>query len=127
MKKLFATIIMLLMLTGCTGINTSVAVNVATDTAFVMVLQNNPTYKPIVVQLLTELKETLKGNITYDFFIIDISKRFAGKYAYVGVILTGYISADKPLFETYLPMLESYKVAIVAKLDRFILLAGSLG
>ncbi|MBE3141523.1 MAG: hypothetical protein IMZ53_13185 [Thermoplasmata archaeon] len=125
MKKLFAVLVILLalMFVGCTGLNTSVAVNVATDTAFVMALQNNPAYKVPVVIALKEVKAVLTGSITYDDLIIQITKAFGPKYAVLGVILSGYIAQDKPIFETYLPMLESYKVGILTKIDRFILLA----
>lgn len=126
MKKLFAAIIMLAMLmgyVGCTGLNTSVAVNVATDTAFVLALQSNPTYKAPVIVALKEVKAVLTGTVTYDDLIIQITKAFGPKYAVIGVVLSGYIAEDKPLFETYLPMLESYKAGILAKIDRFILLA----
>lgn len=124
MKKLLLGIIMLVFLVGCAGMNASVPVNVATDVAFVMVLQNNPSYKVPVVAGLNAVKTYLSGSVTYDDLILFISKQFGGKYAYVGVILSGYLDTDKPIFETYLPMLETYKVAIIAKIDRLILLAG---
>lgn len=123
MKKLFAVIIMLAMLVGCTGLNTSVAVNVATDTAFVLVLQNNPAYKVPVVIALKQIKAGLTGTITYDELVLLITQAFGPKYAVIGVVLSGYIAEDKPIFETYLPMLESYKAGILTKIDRFILLA----
>lgn len=125
MKKLLVVFAMLVafMFSGCTGLNTSVAVNVVTDTAFVLALQNNPSYKVPVVVALEEIKAFLSGSLTYDDLIIQITKSFGPKYAVIGVVLSGYIAEDKPLFETYLPMLESYKVGILTKIDRFILLA----
>lgn len=126
MKKYFAVISMLVMfmlVVGCTGLNTSVAVNVATDTAFVLVLQNNPTYKAPVIVALKEIKAGLTESISYDTLVLLITKAFGPKYAVVGVVLSGYIAEDKPIFETYLPMLESYKAGILVKVDRFILLA----
>ena len=123
MKKLILIAIILGMLFGCTGLKNNVAVNVATDTAFVMVLQNNPTYKPVVAKALQDVKMFLKGTVTYDDLMVFLSKQFDGKYAYVCVIITGYIDTDKPIFETYLPMLESYKVDIIKKIDRLILLS----
>lgn len=123
MKKILISLLAVFMLFGCTGLNTSVAVNVATDTAFVLVLQNNPTYKAPVIAALKEVKAVLTGSITYDTLVIQITKVFGPKYAVIGVVLSGYIAEDKPLFETYLPMLESYKAGILVKIDRFILLA----
>jgi hypothetical protein len=122
MKKLLLVVLML-MAFGCTGINTNVAVNVASDTAFVLALQNNPSYKPVVIKALTETKALLTGSLTYDDLMVAIATKLPGKYAVVGVILSGYIQQDKPIVQTYLPMLESYKAAIVTKIDRFLLLA----
>jgi hypothetical protein len=34
-----------------------------------------------------------------------------------------YIGSDKPLFESGVPMLDSYKKGVVDKIDRLILLA----
>ena len=123
MKKLILIAIILGMLFGCTGLKSNVAVNVATDTAFVMVLQNNPTYKPVIAKALQDVKMFLKGTVTYDDLMLFLAKQFDGKYAYVCVIITGYIDTDKPIFETYLPMLESYKIDIIKKIDRLILLS----
>lgn len=123
MKKLILIAIILGMLFGCTGLKNNVAVNVATDTAFVMVLQNNPTYKPVIAKALQDVKMFLKGIVTYDDLMLFLAKQFDGKYAYVCVIITGYIDTDKPIFETYLPMLESYKIDIIKKIDRLILLS----
>jgi len=123
MKKLILIVVILGMLFGCTGLKNNVAVNVATDTAFVMVLQNNPTYKPVIAKALQDVKMFLKGIVTYDDLMLFLAKQFDGKYAYVCVIITGYIDTDKPIFETYLPMLESYKIDIIKKIDRLILLS----
>lgn len=124
MKKLFVGVLMVLMLFGCAGMNASVPVNIATDIAFVTVLQNNPSYKVPVVSALQATKVFLNGKVTYDDLILFINKQFGGKYAYVGVILMSYLDTDKPVFETYLPLLEEYKAGIIKKLDRFIMLAG---
>ena len=123
MKRLMILVVALGLFIGCAGLNTSVAVNVATDTAFVMALQNNPTYKPVVTKALQDVKLFLNGTVTYDDLMLFLAKQFNGKYAYVCVILTGYIDTDKPIFETYLPMLASYKAGIIKKIDRLILLA----
>ena len=109
---------------GCEGMNASVPVNVATDTAFVLVLQNNPSYKPAVVAGLNSVRAVLGRDITYDDLILEISKAFGGKYAYVGVILTGYIDTDKPIFETNLTLFQAYKDGVIKKIDRLLLLAG---
>lgn len=123
MKKLFAVILMLAMVTGCAGLNTSIAVNVATDTAFVLALQNNPSYKVPVIDALNKIKTFLNGKVTYDDLILEISKQLPDKYAAVAVILIGYIETDKPVFETYLTMFDSYKAGVITKIDRLILLA----
>jgi hypothetical protein len=123
MKKLFAGIMLLLMLVGCAGLNTSTAVNVATDTAFVLALQNNPSYKAPVIFALQNIKTFLSRKVTYDDLILEISKQLPDKYAVIAIILTGYIETDKPVFETYLSMLDSYKGDISNKIDRLILLA----
>lgn len=122
MKKLLLGILLLVMVSGCTGLNVNVAANVASDLAFTLVLQNNPTYKPIVSKGLQDIKAFLVGTVTYDDLILQISKVFDGKYAYIGVILSGYIEADTPIFQTYQPLLDSYKAGVIKKLDRFILL-----
>ena len=112
------------MVSGCAGLNVGVPVNIATDVAFVMVLQNNPSYKPAVIVGLNAVKTYLSGEVTYDDLILFISKQFGGKYAYIGIIITAYIDTDKPIFETYLPLLEKYKEGVLKKIDRFIILAG---
>ncbi len=108
---------------GCTGINTSTATNIATDTALAAVLQNNPEYKPAVVSALKGVKVFLEGKVTYAELLAEVSRRFDGKYAYVGVIIAGYLDADKPVFESNIALLDSYKEAVSARLDRWILLA----
>lgn len=123
MKNLLAVMVMVVVMTGCTGINTGVMVNVATDAAFVLVLQNNPSYKPVVIAALTEVKSMLANSMTYDELVLAIAAKLPGKYAVVAVALSAYISSDKPYFETYLPMLDSYKQAVATKIDRFLFLA----
>lgn len=123
MKKIFAAILMLAFITGCTGLNASTSVNVATDTAFVLALQNNPSYKAPVIDALNKIKTFLSGKVTYDDLILEISKQLPDKYAVIAVVLTGYIETDKPVFETYLSMLDSYKVDVIKKIDRLITLA----
>lgn len=126
MKRIMLLLVGLMMIftVGCTGLNANVAMNVATDTAFVMVMQNNPSYKPVVIAGLNTVKTFLGGNVTYDDLMLMLSKQFDGKYSYVYVIISGYINTDKPISETVLPMLGSYKAGIIAKVDRLILLAG---
>lgn len=124
MKKIFLTILCLVILIGCTGLNTNTAINAATDTAFVLVLQNNPDYKLAVVTALTGIKTFLSGKVTYDQLITEITKQLPGKYAVIATMLTAYISADQPVSTTYLSMLDSYKAGVIKKIDRFILLAG---
>jgi hypothetical protein len=126
MKKLFVGILLVILLTGCTGLNTAInnpAINATTDIAFTLILQNNPTYKPAVVTALNSIKIFLSGKVTYNQLIIEISKQLPGQYAVVATILTAYIAADRPVSIDYLAMLDSYKAGIITKIDRFILLA----
>ncbi|MEN6420313.1 MAG: hypothetical protein ABFD76_00070 [Smithella sp.] len=123
MKKLFIAMMFCFFVVGCGGLNVNTATNVATDTAFVMVLQNNPDYKAPVIDALNQIKIFLSGKVTYDDLILEIAKVLPDKYAVVAVVLTGYIETDKPIFETYISMLDSYKAGIVTKIDRLILLA----
>jgi hypothetical protein len=122
MKKLFVGIMFLIMLAGCAGLNTSTATNIASDVAFTMVLQNNPSYKAPVASALQSIRDYLSGEVTYNDLIKMISDVLPDQYAVVAIILTGYIETDKPVFETYLPMFDSYKEGIIAKIDRFLLL-----
>lgn len=126
MKKTLAVLIVAVSLFGlvsCAGMNASVPVNIATDIAFVTVLQNNPSFKAPVVAGLTGIKVYLAGNVTYDDLIIFINKQFGGKYSYVGVILMAYLDTDKPLSTTWLNMSDAYKQAIIVKIDRLLILA----
>lgn len=122
MKKIFTIILVVGLLMGC-SLNTNVPINIATDIAFTAALQNNPTYKVPVLTALNSVKTYLNSNITYDDLILYINKQFAGKYIYIGIILADYIATDKPIFETYLPMFEEYKIEIIKKIDRLIILA----
>lgn len=124
MKKLIFGIVILVMLmvTGC-ALNTNVPVNAATDILFVGVLQNNPAYKAPVIAALQSVKVYLNGSVTYDDLMLFITKQFGPKYIYVGIILSDYIAADTPVFETWLPMFDEYKVEINRKIDRLIILA----
>lgn len=124
MKKMILMILSLMLLFGCTGLNTNTTINAATDTAFVLIMQNNPSYKPVVVDALKAVKNALSGSITYDQLIAEITKQLPGQYAVVATMLSAYISADQPVSTSLLPMLDSYKEGVVKKIDRFILLAG---
>jgi hypothetical protein len=123
MKKLFVGIVFLMMVVGCAGLNTSTTINASTDVAFALFIQNNPNHKAEVVIALNKIKTFLNGKVTYDDLILEISKQLPDKYAVIAVVLTGYIETDKPVFETYLSMLDSYKVDVVKKIDRLIALA----
>ncbi len=128
MKRILVGLIGLAMVVmlcvGCTGINANVATNIASDVTFATVMKNNPNLKAPVVKALQSTRDYLQtGGVTYDDLLVYISKQFAGQYAYVGVILSGYIETDKPIFQTYLPLLDSYKAAVTAKIDRFLVLA----
>ena len=129
MKKFYLAVLCFVMFVmGCTGLNTAAnnpAINVVTDTAFVLVLQNNPQYKPVVVAALQNIKILLNGKLTYDQLIAEITKLLPGEYAVVGVMLTAYIAADKPISETYLSMFDAYKAGVIVKIDRFLMLAGA--
>ena len=120
---------MVLVLSGCasltSGLNTNQAANLATDTAFVLVLNHNPQYRPVVIESLTAIKAVLASSMTYNDLMLEIADRFPEEsdVAAVGAVLALYIGTDKPLFESVVPMLDSYKLGIVDKIDRLILLA----
>jgi hypothetical protein len=125
-RKIFSLVVAVMLIIGvigCAGFNAGTAVNMATDAAFIAAMIKYPESKPAVVAALTAIKPFLEKNVTYDELIIEISKQFGGKYAYIGIIVADYFAADKPLFETYYPMLDSYKAALNTKIDRFILIA----
>ena len=126
MKRIIVGVFLIVSLLGCTGINTSTTANLATDTAFVLALQNNPTYKTGVLIALQEVKSMLANEMTYDQLIALIASKFDGKYAPYGIIFTSYLAEDEPLSQTYLNMLDSYKADVIKKIDRFILLANSM-
>lgn len=126
MKKLIVSIFLIVALMGCTGINVSTTANLATDAAFVLALQNNPSYKAPTIIALQEIKLLLANEMTYDQLITMIATKFGGKYAVFGVILAGYLAEDKPISQTYLNMLDSYKLDVIKKIDRFLLLANSM-
>lgn len=123
MKKLLIGIVMLGLLAGCAGLNVNVAANVATDTAFVLVLQNNPDFKAPVIAGLERVKTFLSAPVTYDALIAEISKAFGGRYAYVGVIISEYIEGDKPIFESNLTLFDAYRLGVIKKIDQFLILA----
>lgn len=128
MKKIII-VLMVLVLSGCasmtTGLNTNQAANLATDTAFVLFLNHNPSYRPVVIESLTGVKTLLSSSMTYNDLLGEISDRFpeGSDTAAVGAVLALYIGSDKPLFESGIPMLDSYKKGVVDKIDRLILLA----
>jgi hypothetical protein len=123
MKKLFVGIMFLIMLAGCAGLNTSTAINASTDVAFALFIQNNPNHKAEVVTALNGIKTFLNGEVTYDDLILEIAKQLPDQYKVVAVILTSYIEDDKPIFETYFPLLDKYKAGIITKIDRLITIA----
>jgi hypothetical protein len=123
MKKALIVVAMFFILTGCAGLNVNTAANVATDIAFTQVLLNNPGYKAPVTKGLQEVKTFLQGMVTYTDLITQISKSFGGKYAYIGIVIIGYLDTDKPIFETNLTLFDAYKAGVVKKIDRLLLLA----
>jgi len=126
MKKIIVSIFLIVALMGCTGVNVSTTANIAADAAFVLALQNNPSYKAGTILALQEIKALLANEMTYDQLIITISNKFGGKYAIFGIILAGYLAEDKPISQTYLNMLDSYKAGVVKKIDTFLLLANNI-
>lgn len=123
MKKIFVGFMFLMMLAGCAGLNTSTTINASTDVAFALFIQNNPNHKAEVVTALNSIKTFLNGEVTYDDLILEIAKRLPDQYKVVAVILTSYIEDDKPVFETYINLLNSYKAGIIKKIDRLITIA----
>ena len=123
MKKL-VLLLSVLFLFGCVGLQPKPIVTAGTDIAFVLVLQNNPSYKPEIVKALNDIKTVLSGSITYDDLLVQITKLLPGKYAIIASILIGELNGDQPVSTTVFPMLDSYKTDIVKELDHLILLAG---
>src|SRR5665647_903048 len=105
------------------GIVANPVVNIAADGAFYLELKTHPQYKAPVITGLTALKVFLSGSVTYDQLILEITKQFPGDAAALGIILSKYVASDKPIFETFLPMLDSYKASIIVKIDDFLMLA----
>ena len=60
MKKL-VLLLSVLFLFGCVGLQPKPIVTAGTDIAFVLVLQNNPSYKPEIVKALNDIKTVLSG------------------------------------------------------------------
>ena len=123
-KRLLILIVTIGLLISCAGFKPDVAVNMATDVAFSVAVTQHPEIKPLAVAALVGVKEFLAGDVTYDDLILEIARRFAGQYAYVGVIVADYVGADKPISETHLTLFDSYKAGLSKKIDRLILIAG---
>lgn len=129
MKKLIIGLVVFL-LGGCasltTGLNTNQAANLAADTAFVLFLNHNPSARVAVIEGLNGVKAVMGSSVTYQDLLAEISGRFPGDgdMASVGAVLMLYLEGDKPLFESGIPLLDSYKNGLTAKIDRLILLAG---
>ena len=111
---------------GCAGMSGNVPINIATDVAFVMALDKYPAIKPGVVKGLQATKALLSGQLTYDTLMIELLKTFGNEYKYIYIIISGYIAADKPVFESWLNLTDAYKAEIVKKIDRLLLLAGTV-
>jgi hypothetical protein len=111
---------------GCAGMSQNVPVNIATDVAFVMALDKYPATKPGVVKGLQVTKALLSGQLTYDTLMIELLKTFGNEYKYVYIIISGYIAADKPTFESWLNLTDAYKAEVIKKIDRLLLLAGTV-
>jgi hypothetical protein len=110
-------------LIGCTGLQIKTTADVTSDAAFYLVLKNNPDYKAPVIAGLQRVKTFLAGDVTYDALIIEVSKAFGGRYAYIGILLQMEFDTEKPIFETYATLFEAYKIILTKKIDRLILLA----
>ena len=127
MKRILVAFLLLLSLTigGCAGINSGTVVDQASDIAFVSALTVHPEYRPAVVMALQGIKTFLSGSVTYDDLMAQIVKAFPAQYAPIGVLLAGFIETDKPVSTTLIPMLDSYKSAVLVKVNRFLLLSGA--
>ena len=126
MKRLLISILLIGLLFGCAGISANAPVSATLDTAFYLALKNNPQYKSQVVVGLTATKVFLSGSVTYDQLIAEITKQFSGDYAAIGIILSGYVSTDKPISTNLFPMSDAYKSAIIMEIDKFLLLASTI-
>jgi hypothetical protein len=121
--SLFVAVMLIVGVIGCTGFNANQVATTASDVALALVLNNNPQYKPAVVVALKTTKTFLEGKVTYDDLMVELAKYTGTKYAYIFVIIAADFGGDKPLFETYLPMLDSYKAGLITRIDRWILIA----
>lgn len=125
MKKIACALLLCCVL-GCSGINTGIVANTAIDVAFSAVLQNNIQFKPVVIASLGNMKLFLAGSVTYDMMLAEVGKQFAGPYAPIGAVITLYLSEEKPISTSIVPMFDSYKSGVIKKIDRFIALANVL-
>jgi len=124
MKNLFVGILVIMMLAGCTGFNPNIVVNNVTDAGFVLVLQNNPSYKPDVVKNLGLVKVVLaKDIVTYAELVAQVSGLFKEKYGFVFYLLMKNIETDVPIMQN--PLNKSYRDGIIRKIDELLFLANT--
>jgi hypothetical protein len=121
-EKIFAVVIMLLMLFGCTGLKPNTLVTKVGDIGFYYMLKNNPTYKAKVVSGIAEIKTYLNGTVTYLDLINEVSAVFPNEYSDIAKIIINDFSSDSPILTTTIPLLDSYKQGVIAELDRILLL-----
>jgi hypothetical protein len=123
MKKILVGLMLAVMLfTGCAGLTVNTGVSVATETAYVLVLKNNPQLKPVAVQTIEAAKKLLTGSLTYTDLMLFFNDKLKGEYAVLFPIITYYITTDQPVINS-IPMFDAYKADIVKMLDRFLLLS----
>jgi hypothetical protein len=124
MKKGFVGLLLAVMLiTGCTGFNPNVIADTATSATFVLVLQNNPSYKPVVIEKLNLLKTVLvKDTLTYGDLTDYLAVLFKNpQYGFVFYLLSKDIATDTPIFSN--PLSKAYRDGIIKKVDELIFLA----
>ncbi len=122
-KNILGVLLALILVTGCTGFNANTAVTTASDVGLVLVLKNNPQYKAPTLLVLNGVKTFLAGNVTYDQLVAEISKYAGNDYAYIVAIIMSDLSTDMPLSTSMIPMLDSYKVDLIKRIDHYIMIA----
>jgi len=127
MKKVVLFIVLaafvLISITGC-PLQVKPTLTAVANTAYILALNNNPSYKAPIVAGLNEVKSALNGSLTYDALITQIAKSLPAPYNVAATILQSELDADQPVSTTILPMTDSYKASVSAEIDRLIVLAG---
>jgi hypothetical protein len=125
MKKIFALLIVTLMFMGCSGINSSTAVNATVDVAFVAALQNNPGHVPEVKAYLATVKEYIScTECSIEELKFKAVEAAPVKYQIYALILSDYIDDTAVLNWLDDKINAESRDKITKKIDRLIRIAG---